>query len=186
MVSYLAPKLRNRKDAQEQIIRPTESLSKPARAHSGTFLEPYPDPPYWKASRRAPAFMRKEKWTAREAAEMKASDERDKLDEQDGVHSFMSRPTCVKGWQETEEQAWASKTDYNPPRPLARRFIHICRGSSRLNILLYISPVIRVKMQLKIKLNDSAAFKEAVKNSNSKDEIVLNRAYSFVPQGSPG
>lgn len=46
MVSYLAPKLRNRKDAQEQIIRPTESLSKPARAHSGTFLEPYPDPPY--------------------------------------------------------------------------------------------------------------------------------------------
>lgn len=63
--------------------------------------------------------MRKEKWTAREAAEMKASDERDKLDEQDGVHYFMSRPTCVKGWQETEEQAWASKTDYNPPRPFA-------------------------------------------------------------------
>lgn len=41
-------------------------------------------------------------------------------------------------------------------------------------------------MQLKIKLNDSAEFKEAVKNSNSKDEIVLNRAYSSVPQSSPG
>lgn len=40
-------------------------------------------------------------------------------------------------------------------------------------------------MQVKRILNDSAEFKEAVENSNSKDEKASNRAYSFVPQISP-